>query len=224
MPMLGRSSKRHCGWGLALALATVILMVARPAAAETGPYIGAQIGLSTLSNSPGEGFDSGYVGGGSFGYALPGHLRPELAVNYAHNGVKGASDASANLITVMANVWYDFEYSHTYMYFGAGAGYIHAHASGSASRFSVGGGSANESTGGGQVGFGAGFFLTPAVSMGIDYRYVIPFNQGKIEARAQSLMVALRISFGSHWNPLDNNAHARPVRVVPVQGGDGAGH
>ena len=229
-----------------------------PAFAEVGPYIGVESGLSidldvnpnsrttfTASNSntsstteslSRERFNDGMMNGLTFGYALPGHLRPELEVAYRRNNVQGA-DQALSALTAMGNLWYDFEARTSYFYLGGGIGDAHL-------KLSDGpfGGATNDVFAY-QFGTGAGYFITPQISIGVDYRYLAtssrasfdygPFaavnssgQSGTVRAhsdarfRSQSIMLGLRYNFGSVWDPLNPYRQERSVQVVPVDSGN----
>lgn len=207
------------------------MLLALPAAAEIGPYLGLEAGASFNPRAPMRvtsggtvtpgsfDFRSGLVGGAVAGYALPGHLRPELEVNYRRNNVKDAG-LGVSAVTIMGNMWYDFEVQRSYFYLGGGIGDLRL-------RLSGGGTGATDDVFGGQLGTGAGFFATPALSIGIDYRYTMGFSRAnyhnatqhvQLRYRSQTVMLGIRYSFGGMWQPPMMDAPAaEPVRVVPVQ-------
>ncbi|HEU0196399.1 MAG TPA: outer membrane beta-barrel protein, partial [Nevskiaceae bacterium] len=186
-----RHSSRSCatpvGTILRLGVGAVALCAVLPALAEVGPYVGLEAGFSinprmpltqssTLTTTTSSGsitssgtahgdvdMSNGAVGGATFGYALPGHLRPELEVNYRRNTAKDTG-TGVSAIAVMGNVWYDFEQNHSYFYMGGGIGDLHLH-------MTVDDHGDTSDAFGGQLGAGAGFFITPQLSVGVDYRY-----------------------------------------------------
>ncbi|MDN5873303.1 MAG: porin family protein, partial [Sinobacteraceae bacterium] len=207
-------------WVAAVGIGGTLALCALPAAAETGPYIGLEVGQSLNPGSPIEesvngvsvsgmlDYGNGLMGGMTFGYALPGHLRPELEVTYRRNsvnsvGISGSAlglndvNMAVSAINVMGNLWFDFESRGAYFYFGGGIGDLHL-------RGSVNGGSDTTDTFGGQLGVGLGVFFTPQLSMGIDYRYTSAFfhsnfhdNGGRLRTlyRSQAIMLGFRYSF-----------------------------
>lgn len=228
-------------WVAAVGIGGTLALCALPAAAETGPYIGLEVGQSLNPGSPIEesvngvsasgmlDYGNGLMGGMTFGYALPGHLRPELEVTYRRNSVNSVGVSTPNVtvgdvngavsaVNAMGNLWFDFESRGAYFYFGGGVGILHLHATTDAF-------SDTTDTFGGQLGVGIGVFLTPQFSMGIDYRYLSGFSHSdfydngrhlRTLYRSQAIMLGFRYSFGRVWNPLDSGPPA-PVRVVPVQ-------
>lgn len=231
--MLGSSQRgsRNSAWRVRLGTGVVALLLALPAVAEIGPYLGVEAGASinpkaavrvtsggTLATDAFS-FRSGLVGGAVAGYALPGHLRPELEVNYRRNNVKNTG-LGVSAITIMGNAWYDFEANRSYFYLGGGIGDLHL-------RLSGGGTGATDDVFGGQLGTGAGFFATPELSLGIDYRYAMGFSRAsytnatqriQLRYRSQTVMLGIRYSFGDVWRPFMMDAPApEPVHVVPLQ-------
>lgn len=255
MQQLAKSVRIFAGRVAPLMIGVVALVATLPAAAEIGPYVGLEAGWSANPDAPftetvnqattqppstlkttvhgSARFSSGMVGGATFGYALPGHLRPELEVNYRRNSVS-ETGVGFSAIAIMGNLWYDFEQNHTYFYVGGGLGDLHLH-------FSHEDHGDSTDAFGGQVGAGAGFFLTPQLSIGINYRYAMAFAHSdfklgptsvqradgsiitsslreRIRYRSQTVMLGFRYSFGGFWNPAGVGARPPlPPRVVPVQ-------
>lgn len=234
---------------LQVAVLTAATTFALPAAAEIGPYLGVEAGWSAnldqaldarvsqagstlATGSTRVVFHNAFVGGATAGYALPGHLRPELEVNYRRHAFHGGRGA-VGAIAVMGNVWYDFEERGSYFYFGGGLGDLHLKLSGNFT--GVGSDSDTDDVLGYQFGGGAGFFVTPQLSVGLDYRYTVgaqkadyafgPYaaNNGPVQLkirsryRSQAVLLGIRYNFGRIWNPLNVTESQRPVRVVPLE-------
>lgn len=207
---------RH-GWRLAI-LATAFTV--HSAWADVGPYVGIEGGWTHPLNTPAK-YNDGFVEGATLGYALPGHLRPEFEVDYRRNNVHGEDAATSN-ISMMGNLWYDFETPSNYFYFGAGIGENHlkstlGQASDTADAFAY------------QFGIGAGYKLSHQLLIGVDYRYLATatrstFTFGALQVKghlhSQAVMIGLRYNFGGYWDPLAPERSERAVRVVPLSSGD----
>lgn len=246
---------------LASAILLLAVGVSSSALAEVGPYVGIEGGWthnvstsmestttftpnglgqqpSTTSSRHKTMFHQGFIEGATFGYALPGHLRPELEFDYRRNTVKG-EDAAISAYTMMGNVWYDFEQNNSYFYLGAGIGDAHVRLSDYAidrhdtdDLFAY------------QFGVGAGFLINKCWAVGVDYRYLNTVSDGRFVFgnygatdpssgssgtartqvrsgfRGQSVMLGVRYNFGSLWDPLNPYREERPVQVVPLDSGN----
>lgn len=133
--------------------------------------------------------DAGWLVAGAVGYSLaqvtPG-LRAEVEVAYRDNQVDGvfsSSDGGAattgtldydhSALSVMANVWYDFDVGGIRPYIGGGLGWADVEADGTyltallvATPFSV-----SDSGFAWQAGAGVNFQVAPSMQLGVGYRY-----------------------------------------------------
>lgn len=219
-------------WKGFVATAGLVMLAASPvASAAVGPYVGIEGGASldidtnvyTGGNKQTVKFHNGLVGGATVGYALPGHLRPELEINYRRNTIKNGGGAFS-AIAMMGNLWYDYDTRSSYFYLGAGIGDAHLklslsqpHASDSDDGFAY------------QFGAGAGYFINPHLAVGVDYRYLQTAARGsfdfgsagtKARFRSQTVMLGLRYNFGEIWNPLAPRQAQTAPHVVPLSGSD----
>lgn len=187
------------------------------------------------------GFDTGYIGGLTAGYAF-GALRPELELAYRSNEVKNQKDRdvittelapatekgdSVNAKTAMANLWFDLLGAESSFrpYIGGGAGvagvrFRKASFDGEAL------GSDDDTIGAWQAGAGLGFALTPKLVLSLDYRYLRGFKRAeydfdrgtagstKAHYQTDAALLGLRYSFGGEEAPAP--APVEPVAVVPA--------
>ncbi len=213
-----------CGASLSLAL-----IFSSAVFADVGPYVGIEAGLGTrlgeninLNSPQGKAkFHDGFVEGLTVGYALPGHLRPELELDYRRNTLK-QQDAAQSAFTAMGNFWYDFEEHASYFYLGGGVGLAHV-------KFTVRQQDGSDNLFAYQLGVGAGYLLSHQLAIGVDYRYLSTPMHGDFDIgnstlhshfRAQAIMLGLRYNFGVFWDPLNPYSQQRPVRVVPLDSGN----
>ena len=132
-------------------------------------------------------FDGGYNVGLTFGYAMPGGLRPEVELKYRENqyealnlqrGFGGANgervdaEGSKDSASLMTNLWFDFLKGSTlvpYVGAGIGASRVNIEDLGVAGQGSI---SDHDVVFAYQAGLGVSSWLTPLLSLSLDYRYL----------------------------------------------------
>jgi opacity protein-like surface antigen len=167
--------------------------------------------------------DTGFIVGGAVGMNLNQFLqglRVEAEVAYRLQNVGGPwgtttfvlGSSSGNLdydqstLSVMANVWYDFQVAGLKPYVGGGIGWARHELDG---HYNTTGGSSatvlnfDDSGFAWQLGAGLNFDISPNMALGIGYRYfqgpdvtvVAPFNTltGNVEDRNQSVLINLTV-------------------------------
>lgn len=187
---------------------------------EKGPYIGAGVGInfqednkvpfsgSTLTTS----YDPGPVGIASFGYAFGNSLRIELEPGFRYNDLDTVDGATAHgrtsIFSAMLNGIWDFENISTPVlplvpHVGLGVGWAHIHDSGT-----LGGAGLSGKTDAFayQVIAGAEYAFTPALKVGLDYRYFsaqdAAYRNGTVITKVgdydeHAILFTVRYSFGS---------------------------
>lgn len=131
--------------------------------------------------------DAGWVVSGAIGYSLakmvtPG-LRVEVEVGYRENAVDGdwaSSDGGADAglieydhsaLSVMANVWYDFDVGGVRPYVGGGIGWADVEVDGNFLSGDVPAFSYSDDGFAWQAGGGINFDVSPNMQLGVGYRY-----------------------------------------------------
>ena len=227
--MLAKRGHTRLSQPVRLHLYALLAVAAFPSAraASDGPYIGVEGGFNFQSNQkvPQGGtelgainFDNGYIGGLNFGYAFDSGWRPEIAFDYRHNGLSGASigGTGANAAgfesadSVMANLWYDlrtsggvFKRAHPYIGFGVGgarAEFRHITGAG------FGPDSAYDTVIAYQGGAGVNVDVSHHLSLSADYRffqtatggYNLGVGTGGVDARyrTNTAMLGMKYLFG----------------------------
>lgn len=138
-----------------------------PMDSSSGFYVGADAGAAIPGNL--EDLDTGVSANGQVGYNF-GMFRLEAAGNYIRNTVNNTNDdVHLNIITVMANGYFDFHNSSIVVPFiGAGAGWLHAWATADLDGVSFSSPSDNEFAYQGIAGLG--FRATDDLTIDIRYR------------------------------------------------------
>jgi OOP family OmpA-OmpF porin len=211
------------GKSVGLLAALAICAAASSAAAqvhEKGPYIGAGVGINFQedNNVPVSGvnrsasYNPGPVGIASFGYAFGNSLRLELEPGLRYNDLDTVNGATAhghtNIFSTMLNGVWDFENVSTPVlplvpHVGLGVGWAHIRDSGT-----FGGGTLLGHTDAFayQVIAGAEYAFTPALKIGLDYRYFTgqdaTYRNGSVITKVgdydeHAILFTVRYSFGS---------------------------
>jgi OOP family OmpA-OmpF porin len=204
-------------------LAAVALLAAGSASAqmkEKGPYIGAGIGLNLQEDNtfPFAGttvkssFNPGAVGIASFGYAFGNSLRLEIEPGFRYNPVDTINGASAHgqttIFSTMGNVIWDFDSLQLMSmplvpHVGLGVGWAHIRDSESTPAVGFTG---HTDAFAYQVIAGTEYAITPALKIGLDYRYFSPqdasYKRGTVVTKVgdyddHSILFTVRYSFGS---------------------------
>ncbi len=144
-----------------------------------------------FNNNP----EAGYVISGAVGFSLGGMmpgLRVEAEVGYRHNEVDGlwasTNDTSGNngaptadsgaldydhtTLSVLANVWYDFDVAGVKPYFGGGVGWADVELDGTYIGGAVPSFTYSDSGFAWQLGGGVNFQVAPNIQLGVGYRYM----------------------------------------------------
>ena len=210
-------------------VAVMSLLGSLPAIAFAGDggYLGIEGGYNyqnsqNLRTSPSPGlsdkFDSGFVGGLTFGYASKYGFRPELELDYRRNDVRklisplgATTDVSGydNAYTGFGDLWYDFKRPtglfhvvHPYIGGGVGAARVGIRDLKVAGVQQI---RDFDTVFAYQGGAGVGFDVTPHLSTSIDYRFVetrpgdfngAGGNNVRARYRANSALLGVRYSFG----------------------------
>jgi OOP family OmpA-OmpF porin len=217
-------------------LAALAILAAGSASAqvihEKGPYVGAGLGLNIQEDNifPVSGvkrtnsYDPGAVGIGSFGYAFGNSLRLEIEPGFRYNPVSSVNGASGHgqstIFSVMGNGIWDFDNFQMMgmplvPHVGLGVGYAHIRDSASAGTVGFTG---HTDAFAYQVIAGVEYAVTPALKIGLDYRYFAPqdasYKRGNVITKVgdyddHSILFTVRYSFGS--------PAPAPVQVAPAQ-------
>jgi OOP family OmpA-OmpF porin len=171
---------------LAAGLVAAGLFVAAGAASaqDSGPYMGAGLGYSILSdesfhggaiNSEGK-YDNGWGGLLTFGYRYDQNWRGEIEGGYRRNDIKsnspGGSDGSSQAFTGMLNVLYDIRTGTPFTpYVGVGGGWVHYKAAGVTPSATT---RLNDSDD--RIGYqgiaGVSYDMSPRTQLFLDYHYL----------------------------------------------------
>ena len=207
------------------------------AGANDGPYIGIEGGFNFERDQAVSGsdfhFKNGLVGGVVTGYSFANGFRPELGLDYRSNDLKRITTGGITFNNVggredyysaMGNLWYDIKtptgfFSVVHPYFGGGIGWGRLSLR-DPSVGGIGGPNSFDSALTWQGGAGVGFDVARNLTLSADYRHVQTRAQtldfgGDADARyrADSAMLSLRYSFGSH--PAKAIKVSEPVRAMP---------
>lgn len=224
--------------GTAAVLLAAAALLAAPADADQGFYLGA-IGGVTLDPDRSIRFTDadgaselqrvntkvGAAGSAVAGYTFASGLRPELELGYRRTKFDGA-DGNTAASQAIGSLYYNFSRNGYFFYLGGGGGYANV-------RLDVGSGLDKDDDGTAVYSLGAGFGLPVGrqLMVGIDYRYVGAFDRSQYQYlvegapldasfryRSDTVGLSLRYSFGSAL--ADNHPAVRaprePVQVVPV--------
>ena len=211
-----RLKKRLLGTG---AIVGAALLLAAPAVAQEGSYVGIHGGTNYLMDSDLEGagvfqvseFDIGFAVGGVVGYKWKSGLRAEAEVTYRKNELDKldlgfttipASDGDRDSLVFMANGFYDIDIGSKFMpYLGGGVGFAHISIN-DASIFGVTLADDSDTVFAFQLGGGVNFALSPRVSFSLDYRYLHALDPefddefgGSFEAEYQNHTVMVTVRF-----------------------------
>lgn len=166
-------------------------------------------------------YDTGYMAGLVFGYAMKNGLRLELDLAHRQNDADGQAnfdgsddddDGDTSAQTAMANVWFDlFKGSSVHPYIGGGYGAVRVEVDDPS--FQTAALNKDEDVVDGyQLGAGIGFDLSPQWTLSLDYRYleaddatfkVFENSTSRLKAdyEAQSAMATLRYYFTAEEPP-----------------------
>jgi OmpA-OmpF porin, OOP family len=197
----------------ALALCAAGSSVSAQVVHEKGPYIGAGVGLNIQEDNKftfgGVGrttsYDPGAVGIGSFGYAFGNSLRLEIEPGFRYNPVS-SGHGQTTIFSAMGNAIWDFDNFQLMNmplvpHVGLGVGYAHIRDSQSATGFT-----GHTDAFAYQVLAGVEYAFTPALKIGVDYRYFSPqdasYHSGTTLTKIgdyddHSILFTVRYSFGS---------------------------
>lgn len=216
------------------AAAVIALLLAAPAQADQGFYLGAMGGVSLLRDATATvtvdpdtatgpiSFGKGPAGGVLAGYSFANGLRPELEFTYRRDRIDG--DGEVRNAQAIGSLYYSFSRNGYYFYLGGGGGYAKLRAS--LDNF----GKDSDGTPVYSGGTGVGVAVTSQLMAGIDYRYAGAFDSSHFSSsvngtpasvsfryRGSFVGLALRYSFGSAmadsfpvYTPYER------VRVVPL--------
>lgn len=160
-------------------------------AADTVNDVNDEFDAFDFNNNP----DMGYVISGAVGYSLAGlmpGLRVEAEVGYRQNKVdglwsttndtngdnagptadNGTLDYDHTTLSVLANVWYDFDLASVKPYIGGGIGWADVEVDGSYIGGTVPAFSYSDSGFAWQIGGGVNFQVAPSIQLGVGYRYM----------------------------------------------------
>lgn len=201
-------------------------------AAENAPYIGLYGGLNLQDDADisangvsGEAdTDSGYVFGGTLGYAFhPGAMwsvRTELDIGYRENDIESLSgtiaglgsgsisnvDGDISIFSGLVNVWWDYNAGRFTPYFGGGIGAANVSVN-DVSVFGVGVADDSETVLAYQFGAGLAYAISDSMDISFDYRYfatddaelsasaALGGGEFDIDTGNHSIMLGLRHSF-----------------------------
>jgi outer membrane protein OmpA-like peptidoglycan-associated protein len=205
-----------------------------------GFYIGGGIGANLEEDNRFRGggtdatvsYGAGLTGIGTFGYSLGNGIRVELEPGYRNNEVDHINGAPGSgrtqLLTVMANVLYDFNYVTPYFplhpHLGVGVGYAHAwNRSGSQNGLTVSG---QDDVPAFQGIAGVEYALNPNDHVGLDYHYLVAHDvsfraSNGLESRAGDLnnhtfLITFRHQFGAPPPPPPPTPAITPAAPPPA--------